>query len=67
MTKDIDLDSSNEKLIGVTKDIVEKFLENLEATDLPPEIVSGLRETLVENGKRSEKVLLAAIFPSSET
>ena len=67
MTKDIDLENSDEKLIGVTREIVEAFLSSLADTDVPAAVVDGLRKTLMEDGKRSEKSLLEVIFPASES
>lgn len=61
------MDESNEKLIGVTKDVVEIFISELERAELPKEVVIRLRETLIVDGKRSEKALLAAIFPESHS
>ena len=52
-----------EKLTGLTKDIVEQFLERLKETDLEDEIIDRLRVAIIEDGKHTEKALLAELFP----
>jgi len=57
------MDEEKIQLIGVTKDIVEKFLGALEDLGSPADQVKGLRKTLLKEGKNSEKALSNAIFP----
>lgn len=53
------------KPVGVTKDVLERFLTAAKDADVSGEVVEALRQSLIEDGKCTEKALLAAIFPDN--
>lgn len=59
------MEKSMKKPVGVTRGIIEDFLSKAEEQGVAKETISSLRQTLIEEGKSTEKALLQAIFPET--
>ncbi len=51
----------------IPKDIFEKFLAGLVESDVPPEVVERLRQTITSQNDLSERGIKAALFQSDPT
>jgi hypothetical protein len=51
----------------VPAQIFERFLARLAESDLPTEVVDGLREAIIEDNDLSERAIRAALFPAEES
>ena len=58
-----DRDSDDNRLVGVTRSVIEQFLEELQQADVDPSVVERLRITILQKGKFSESALKTALFP----
>ena len=54
--------SDNEKLVGVTKEVIDQFLHSLENDQVDADIVERLRVTILDQGKTTDKALREAMF-----
>lgn len=52
---------------GIPQKIVEKFLERLSAEQVPPAIITNLKETILEKGDISEAAIKAALTVGKAT
>lgn len=54
--------SDEQKFVGVTRSVVEKYLDDLHGAGVEVNAIDRLRETLLKQGKISEKHLRQALF-----
>lgn len=56
--------SDEQKLVGVTKSVIESYIKELSYKDIDPNVIDRLRITLLEQGNTSEKQIRQALFGS---
>jgi len=54
------------KPVGVTKDVLERFIREAKNAGISEDVADALQESLIENGNCTEKALLEAIFPENK-
>lgn len=54
---------NTEKIVGVPKQVFEKFLDDLKEKGISEEIIARLGKTIFDDGRLTDKALREAIIP----